>query len=83
VFLRGAGTAGQQLLVLEIQNSSESGTENKLVADYKGAILYANRGASSLLGYKPREMAGRLNITHIIDAPFAQLHPNWLKVIGT
>ncbi|MCJ7641119.1 MAG: PAS domain S-box protein [Desulfobacterales bacterium] len=45
-----------------LMNLIESSVDGIIVTNMKGEILIFNRGAENLLGYKPEEMTGKMNI---------------------
>lgn len=71
------GSEEQRLLVLSIHCLTDAMA--LMVVDHKGRIVYATTELAQMLGY-PMKTLTELGLANIIPAPYAQLHPAYMKV---
>lgn len=73
---RPAGTDGQRLFVLHLRRPTDSAPV--MVADRRGALVYANSDAANLLGFTQRQLA-KQSLTALIPPPHGERHTGWLR----
>lgn len=77
IAVRLAGTPSARLLTL-VARRVQVDSDMLMVVNRKGQLMYATQHLALMLGYKQLD---KLQLSDLLPAPFAQLHPGWMKAL--